>query len=542
MIRAGLIRKLASGAYTYLPLGWRALCKAAAIVREEMDAAGALEVHMPVIQPVELWHESGRYKDYGSDLMQVTDRHGRQMALGPTHEEVITDLVRNHIRSYRQLPITFYQIQTKFRDEIRPRFGVLRSREFQMKDAYSFDTDVEGLNRSYDLMYNAYCRIFDRCGLNYVVVEAESGPIGGDMSHEFMVPTESGEDVIARCDGCGYAANQERAEVGCGPTTPAAETLDDLTVVDTPGTTTIEQVSNLLGRPAWAMIKTLIMVADGNPLAVLVRGDHDLNEVKLKRFLKAETLAMADVDTIGRVTGAPVGFAGPVGLDCRIVADRAVPAIVNGVTGANEADKHRVGVNTPRDYRVKEIGDLRFAVDGDLCPRCERPLKLSHGIEVGHVFKLGTKYSDALGATYQDADGNEHPIIMGCYGIGVNRILASRIEDKHDDDGIVWSQALAPYDVELLPLNMADTTVARAAEELYDALQEAGLDVLMDDRDARPGFKFKDADLVGLPHRVVVGARTLKQGCAEIHTRADKASVNVPLDQVVDTLLELRSA
>ena len=542
MIRAGLMRKLASGAYTYLPLGWRSLCKAAQIVREEMDAAGALEVHMPAIQPVDLWKQSGRYADYGEDLMQLKDRHGRHMALGPTHEEVITSLVRDHIRSYRQLPVTFYQIQTKFRDEIRPRFGVLRSREFLMKDAYSFDVDVDGLNRSYDLMYQAYCRIFDRCGLSYVVVEAESGPIGGDVSHEFMVPTESGEDVIVRCEACGYAANLERAEIGAGPGDPPATDLHQRKVVDTPGATTIDQVSTMLGCSPAKMIKTLILVADDNPVAVLVRGDQDLNEVKLKRFLGATTLAMADPDTILRVTGAPVGFAGPVGLACRIVADQAIPRVVNGVTGANEADKHLTGVNVARDYQVADVGDLRYAVHGDPCPRCAGTLALSRGIEVGHVFKLGTKYSDALGALYQDADGKDHPMIMGCYGIGVNRILASRIEDHHDDKGIIWSNALTPYDVEVLPLNMGDADVVATAEKVYAALCEAGLDPLLDDRDARPGFKFNDADLIGLPHRVVVGDRTLKLGCVEIQTRADKASVKVPVDQVVAKLLELRGA
>jgi len=540
MIRAGLIRKLVSGAYTYLPLGWRALRRAEAIVREEMDEAGAIEVHMPALQPVELWEESGRYEDYGDDLMQLQDRHGRRMTLGPTHEEVITDLVRHHVQSYRQLPLTFYQIQTKFRDEIRPRFGVLRSREFLMKDAYSFDVDVDGLNASYDLMFQAYCRIFDRCGLNYVVVEAESGPIGGDVSHEFMVPTESGEDVIVRCEGCAYAANLERAEVGGTSAPSSAQPPDELKVVDTPGATTIEHVSRMLGCGPEVMIKTLILVADGNPLAVLVRGDHDLNEVKLKRFLGASTVAMADPDTIRRVTGAPVGFAGPVGLKARVVADQAVPAIVNGVTGANDTDKHLTGVNTPRDFQVTEVGDLRFAADGDACPRCGAALTLSHGIEVGHVFKLGTKYSDALGALYQDADGNGHPMIMGCYGIGVNRILAARIEDHYDKDGIVWSQALAPYDVEVLPLNVGNAEVWAAAEKIYHDLQQAGLEPLLDDRDARPGFKFKDADLIGLPHRVVLGERTLKQGCAEIQTRADKTSIHVPLDQVATKLLELR--
>jgi prolyl-tRNA synthetase len=543
MVRAGLIRKLSAGAYSYLPLGWRALQKAIQIVREEMDAAGAIEILMPVIQPVELWEESGRYKDYGPMLMQLEDRAGRRTALGPTHEEVVTDLVRNHISSYRQLPITLYQIQTKFRDEIRPRFGVLRSREFLMKDAYSFDVDLDGLNRSYDAMYKAYCRIFDRCGLQYVVVEAESGPIGGDASHEFMVPSDSGEDMIVQCSACNYAANTEKAEIGNGqdPSAAAQPAADSeqkpFKKVETPGKTTIEQVSELLRSKPHQMIKTLIYVADGKPIAALVRGDHDLNELKLKRALGASTAEMADPDTIRKVTGAPVGFAGPVGIGCSVIADRAIGHMKKAVTGANEADAHLVGVVPGRDFPIPKLADLRLAVQGDACPRCGAAMNLRRGIEVGHVFKLGTKYSKALGAQFLDPKEVRHDIVMGCYGIGVNRILAALIETNHDADGIRWSTALSPYRVLVLPLAMQNAELRDAAERIYNELQQRAIDVLIDDRDARAGFKFKDADLIGIPLRVAIGERGIKEGIAEIKWRHMPEPIKVPISNVVHTVV-----
>jgi prolyl-tRNA synthetase len=542
MVRAGLIRKLSAGAYTYLPLGWRALYKAIQIVREEMDAAGAIEILMPVIQPVELWEESGRYKDYGPMLMHFEDRAGRRTALGPTHEEVVTDVVRNHISSYRQLPLTLYQIQTKFRDEIRPRFGVLRSREFLMKDAYSFDVDVEGLNRSYDAMYKAYCRIFERCGLETVVVEAESGPIGGDASHEFMVPSDSGEDVIVQCTGCNYAANTEKAEIGtASPSAPPSSATDGepkpFKKVETPGKTTIEQVSELLRCKPHQMIKTLIFVVDGKATAALVRGDHDLNELKLKRALGVTSVEMADPDTIRRVTNAPVGFAGPVGIACPVVADRAIGSMKKAVTGANESDAHLVGVVPGRDFPMPTLADLRMAVEGDPCPRCGAPLKLRRGIEVGHVFKLGTKYSKALGAQFLDTKEERHDIIMGCYGIGVNRILAARIESNYDADGIRWSKTIAPYSVLVVPLAMQNSEVREAAERIYKELSAKGVDVLIDDRDARAGFKFKDADLIGIPLRVAVGERGIKEGIVELKWRDQAEAQRVPVSDAVQAVL-----
>jgi prolyl-tRNA synthetase len=533
MVRAGLIRQLVAGAYNYLPLGLRALYKAIAIVREEMDRAGAVELLMPVIHPAELWQESGRYDDYGDNLMKVKDRRGGMLVLGPTHEEVITDLVRHHINSYRQLPATFYQIQTKFRDEPRPRFGVLRTREFLMKDAYSFDVDAAALNASYDKMYQAYCRIFERCGLAYVSVEAESGPIGGDASHEFMVLADNGEDQIVQCPSCGYAANLERAELGEPRGAAPAAAGGAIQKVPTPGHSTIEQVSAFLKcRPA-QMLKTLIYLADGQAAAAIVRGDHEANENKLRRALGVARLELADENTIRKVTGAPVGFAGPVGLKCRIIADRDAMRVADGVTGANEGDMHLTGVRPGRDFTPEKVADIRIAADGDPCPRCPGSMHLRRGIEIGHVFKLGTKYSKKLGANFTDEKGAEHPIIMGCYGIGVNRLLASLVETRHDENGIIWSLALAPYRVLLVPLNTQNQELMAVTEKLYAELQAAGIDVLLDDRDARPGFKFKDADLIGLPLRLVVGEKGLKQGVVERKWRHEKESATMPIDQAV---------
>ncbi len=544
MLRAGLIRKLSAGAYTYLPLGFRSLLKTVEIIRDEMNATGAQEILMPAIQPAELWEESGRMKDYGPLLMQFKDRAGRHTVLGPTHEEVVTDLVRNHVSSYRQLPLILYQIQTKFRDEIRPRFGVLRSREFLMKDAYSFDVDLDGLNRSYEAMYRAYCRIFERCGLDFVVVEAESGPIGGDVSHEFMVPSDAGEDILLQCSACSYAANAERAEVGLPEQLKQRlhqpRTVSDVPAVqkvDTPGRTTIEQVSAFLNCRPEQMIKTLIYLADGQPVAVLIRGDHEANEAKIRRALGVSELSLADAETIERVTGAPVGFAGPVGLSCRIVADRAIAEIEDGVTGANEADAHLVHVVPGRDFPWPEFHDLRVAVHGDPCPRCGAALRQRRGIEVGHVFKLGTKYSEALGAYFLDAHEQRRPVIMGCYGIGVNRILAARIETHHDEHGIIWSTTIAPYRVLVLPLAMQKEQIVQTAERIYEELRRRGVDVILDDRDARAGFKFKDADLIGFPLRIAVGERGLKEGVVELKWRGSDQVQKVPVGEAVERVL-----
>ena len=544
MLRAGLITQVMAGAYTYLPLGLRALRKAERIVREEMDAAGAVELLMPAITPLSLWEQTGRVEAFGDVLITFSvRRQNRQVhiALGPTHEEVITDLIARHISSYRQMPITLYQIQTKFRNEERPRFGVLRTSEFIMKDAYSFDATVESLAGSYQKMYDAYCRIFDRCGLDYLAVEAESGPIGGDVSHEFMVPAENGEDRIVHCRDCGYAANLERAEIGARGNVPPDVPLEPVETVPTPGSTTIEQVSRLLGCRPEQMIKTLIYLADGQPVAVLIRGDHEANENKVRRALGATHLALADPETIERVTGAPVGFAGPVRLKQPIPvwADRDVEPLRNAVTGANQADAHLRNVNPGRDYQVEGYLDLRIAQHGDPCPRCSSQLALRHAIEVGHVFKLGTKYSEALSARFLDENEQLHPIIMGCYGIGINRIIAGLVETSHDEAGIIWPVALAPYEVEIVPLNVADEATRRLAGRLHQRLAAAGIEVLLDDRGVRAGVKFKDADLVGFPLRVVLGPRSLKEGKLEIKWRWEADAESIDLEEADQAIAEL---
>lgn len=534
MLRAGLIRQVMAGAYTYLPLGYRALRKAEAIVREEMERAGAVEVFMPALQPIDLFERTGRREAFGNVLIQFDVARGDRkvrLALGPTHEEVVTDLIARHVSSYRQLPLTLYQIQTKFRNEERPRFGVLRTSEFLMKDAYSFGTSLEQLDEAYRTMYDAYCRIFARCGIPCIAVEAESGPIGGDASHEFMVASAHGEDRIVRCDACTYAANLERAATGRKPPEiPDAAGAAERQRADTPGATTIEQVSQLLGCEPRQMVKTLIYVADGEPVGVLIRGDHGANEGKIRRALGATELVLADEQTIRKVTGAPVGFAGPVGLNCRLAADHDVAGIRDAVTGANEADAHLTGVNIGRDYGPVATFDLRDAVAGDPCPKCGRRLEIVHGIEVGHVFKLGTKYSEALGAEFLDEKEQRHPIIMGCYGIGVNRIVAALVETSHDEKGLIWPLALAPYEVLIVPLNVSDADVMRTAERFERDLAEAGVELLLDDRDVRPGVKFKDADLIGIPLRVVIGGKGLQEGQVEIQWRTASEPEKVPVD------------
>ncbi|MGB9688979.1 proline--tRNA ligase [Thermogutta sp.] len=539
MLRAGLINQVMAGAYTYLPLGLRALRKAEQIVREEMDAAGAVELLMPSLSPLSLWERTGRDKAFGDVLVRVElKRQNRKVnaVLGPTHEEIVTDLVAHHISSYRQLPITLYQISPKFRNEERPRFGVLRTSEFLMKDAYSFDTSLEGLNRSYEAMYRAYCRIFDRCCLAYLPVEAESGPIGGEASHEFMVPANNGEDKIVHCAACGYAANLERAEIGPRraeqPTTTEPAPLER---VPTPGASSIDQVSRFLNCRPQDLIKTLIYLADGQPVAVLIRGDHEANENKIRRALKAKEIQLADPTTIERVTGAPVGFAGPVGLkeNLTIIADYDIQFMRNAVTGANEADTHLKGVNLGRDFSVERFADLRCAQDNDPCPRCSGILRLRPAIEVGHVFKLGTKYSEALSARFLDPSEQLKPIIMGCYGIGINRILAALIETTHDENGIIWPVALAPYEVVIVPVNVADEKSREVAFQLYEAFRRENIEVILDDRDVRAGVKFKDADLIGFPMRVVVGERGLAQGNVEVKWRWDKTAQLMPVDKVV---------
>ncbi|OHB46963.1 MAG: proline--tRNA ligase [Planctomycetes bacterium GWF2_39_10] len=523
MIRAGLIRRITAGAYAYLPLGTLVLNKVINIVREEMNRAGAIEVFLPALQPLNLLEESGRLNVFGDDLITFEDRHGKTTALGPTHEEIITDIVRNEINSYRQLPITLYQIQTKFRDETRPRFGVLRSKEFIMKDAYSFDIDYEGLNKSYKLMYDAYCRIFDRCDLDYIVVEADSGAMDGDVSHEFMVPSSVGEDVLIRCLKCGYSANRERAEFAPIPKENHV-TLQTVKEVLTPNKHTIQEVSTFLKVSSSKMVKTMIYISNGEPIAVLLRGDHEVNETKLTKVLGQEAvalaLALADHTTIEHVTGARLGFAGPVGLKTRIIADQAVSVLSNFVTGANKSDFHLLNVNTERDFKIDQIANVRYVTKGDKCPKCNHDLDISQGIEIGHVFKLGTKYSDALKAKFLDTNGKEKSMIMGCYGIGVNRIIASLIERSHDENGIIWPLLLAPYKVIIIPVNVSDTNSMQMANSIYEDLSNnLGIEVLLDDRDLRPGVKFKDADLIGIPIKIIIGRKFTETKELEIKLR-----------------------
>ena len=532
MLRAGMIRKLTSGIYTFLPAGLKAIRKVENIVREEMNRSGAIEVLMPAVQPAELWQESGRWEFYGKELLRFKDRHNHDCCIGPTHEEVITDLVRKEIRSYRQLPVNFYQIQTKFRDEIRPRFGVMRCKEFIMKDAYSFDVDAAGADKSYEIMYDAYTRIFRRCGLKFRAVEADSGSIGGSYSHEFMVLAETGEDEIVNCTSCSYAANLEKAEVkAAAPPDPANRAPGILKEVKTPDVRTIEELTAFLSLQPNQIVKTLIFSADGNTVAALIRGDHEVNEVKLKNLLGADQLELADPHLVAEVTGAPMGFAGPVGLKTKMIADHAVRNMVDFVTGANKEDFHLRNVNLERDFSVNQFADLRMIMHGDRCPRCDGELNFGRGIEVGHVFKLGTKYSKAMRAVFLDEQGEEKLFFMGCYGIGIARTVAAAIEQKHDEDGIIFPISIAPFEVALLPLQMHERDVVDAAQKIYDACVAGGVDVLMDDRDVRPGVKFKDADLLGTPLQVTVGERTLKQGMVEIKARSERESTKVLLSE-----------
>jgi len=538
LLRAGLARRLAAGLYTFLPAGLRALRKIEAIVREEMDRAGALEVLMPALQPPDLWQRTGRMETLREVMFRLRDRQDREMVLGPTHEEVITDLVAREINSWRQLPRTFYQIQTKFRDEIRPRFGLMRAKEFIMKDAYSFDTDEDGADRSYQAIYAAYERIFRRCGLRVKAVEADTGAMGGKSSHEFMVPAESGEDGIVECDRCSYAANREQAEARPEPTTGPDDTAEPV-AIPTPGARTIEQVSSALGVPPGRLVKTLIYLADGRPIAALVPGDRELNEIKLRRAVEAQEIRLADDLTIEQVTGAPVGFAGPIGLSVPIWADVRLRGARGMVVGGNRSDTHIIHVDLDREVPHLRFAELAFARSGDRCPRCAPGrLQESRGIEVGHVFRLGTKYSRALGAEFLDEAGARRPAVMGCYGIGVTRTLQAVIEQHHDEKGILWPASVAPFVAEIVLLNPQNAVAAETANHLYEALRRAGLDPLLDDRDARPGVKFNDADLLGLPYRVNIGDRSLARGVVEIVRRRDGTVVEMPPEQAAAWLAD----
>lgn len=531
MLRAGMIRKLTSGIYTYLPAGLRSIKKVENIIREEMNRAGAIELLMPAVQPGELWQESGRWDYYGRELLRFKDRHSRDACFGPTHEEVITDLVRREIHSYKQMPVNFYQIQTKFRDEIRPRFGLMRGREFIMKDAYSFDVDEAGANRSYESMYEAYTRIFTRCGLVFRAVEADTGAIGGSYSHEFMVLADTGEDQIVNCLKCDYAANLERAEVSAADNQAGAESTDmkSLEKVETPDIKTVDELTSFLSISPDQLIKTLIFVVDEEVIAVLVRGDSELNEVKLKNLLGAQEVEMADADLVAETTGAPVGFAGPVGLKVKMVADQDVKGMKNFITGGNREDLHLKNVNLGRDFSVDSFGDLRMITPQDPCPKCGGKIRFQRGIEVGHIFKLGTKYSQALNAVFLDEKGKESTIIMGCYGIGVGRTVAAAIEQNHDKDGIIFPIPVSPFEVTILPLQMHETSVVETAERVYRELLDHGIDVILDDRDERAGVKFNDADLLGIPVRLTVGVRGIKNGQVELKLRTESESTIVPV-------------
>jgi prolyl-tRNA synthetase len=520
LVRAGMIRQVSRGIYDYLPLALRALRKIEKIVREEMDQAGAQELLLPITAPAELWQESGRWEVYGKELLRFKDRHERDFCLGPTHEEVITDLVRRAVRSYRELPFNLYQIQTKFRDEVRPRFGLMRGREFIMKDAYSFHADVQDCQREYENMFKAYKKIFTRCGLRFRPVEADTGAIGGTQSHEFQVLAESGEDALVSCNRCDYAANVEKAEVKTAR--PAGRSIEEIL-------TPLSQVATS------GKIKTLIYKVDNRDLiAVLVRGDHEVNESKLKSFLHCSELALAADEDVEREAGVPPGFLGPVGLKLRLIADQAVQGMRGAVTGANAVDAHFVDVDQERDFRPSAFGDLRLARAGDLCPRCQQgSLEAHRGIEVGQVFYLGKKYSESMGATYLDAEGRERPLEMGCYGIGISRLVAAAVEQNHDDNGIIWPMAIAPFHVLVLPINTQDERIRRVALKLYEELTERQIDVLLDDRDERPGVKFKDADLVGIPVRVTVGDKGLSKNRIEVRWRQNGKTEEFAVDDAV---------
>ena len=533
MVRAGMIRQVARGIYDLLPLGLRSVRKIERIIREELDGAGCQEVLLPIVTPAELWQESGRWDLYGKELLRIKDRHDRDFCLGPTHEEVMTDLVRRDVRSYRELPLNLYQIQTKFRDEVRPRFGLMRGREFLMKDGYSFHTTYEDCRREYEHMRATYGRIFRRCGLSFRAVEADTGAIGGTMSHEFQVLASSGEDLIVSCASCDYAANVEKAEAR--PVAPPRFTGAALAEVATPDRRTIEEVSEFLAMPAERFVKTLIFIADDEGVAALVCGDDQISEAKLKTAVGATTIRLAEEDEILRLTGAPQGFAGPVGLQLKIVADHRLAGGAGMVSGANKKDMHVTGVEQERDFPDARFADLRTARAGNLCARCEGGVLEEHrGIEVGQVFYLGKKYSSRLHATVLDPDGNETVIEMGTYGIGVTRTMAAAIEQNHDERGIMWPISIAPYEVVIVPVKNDDAETRTVAERLYEQLNAAGVEALLDDRDERAGVKFNDADLLGIPWRVTIGPRGLKDGTVELKARRADEARAVAIDRAAD--------
>lgn len=537
MLRAGLIKKLAAGIYSYLPLGLRTLKKVEQIVREEMDNAGAQELIMSALLPAEAYQASGRWEVFGPSMFKLKDRNDRDFCLGPTHEELFTQTVIDCVRSYKEYPMTLYQIQNKYRDEGRPRFGIIRSREFVMKDAYSFDLTEEGLDESYKKMYEAYCRIFTRLGLDFTIVDADSGAMGGSGSQEFMVKSPVGEDGIAYCDGCGYAANYEKAE--CIP--QAAESVEgdfDIEKIHTPNVHTIEELVEFMGAKAYNFAKTIIYKADDKYVAAMVRGDREVNEVKLKNLVGCiDDLELAEPFMVRQITNAEVGFAGPVGLDIPVYVDKEVEMMKNFIVGANETDMHYKNVNINKDFTPTVVADIRVIEEGDVCPKCGKKIKTAQGIEVGHIFKLGTKYSDALGLKYLDEDGKSKTVIMGCYGIGVTRCLAAAIEQNNDENGIIWPVSIAPYQAMVIPVNSKVEEQVNAAEKIYEELKAHGIEVLLDDRNERAGVKFKDADLIGIPVRIVVGKKC-GEGTVEYKERRSDASEEKTIENAIDSVVE----
>ena len=543
MLRAGFMRKTANGLYSFLPLGWRSIKKIEAIVREEMDRASAQEIMMPILQPAEIWKESGRWNAYGAEMMRINDRHDNEFCLGPTHEEMITTLVKNEINSYRQLPVNLYQIQSKFRDERRPRYGLMRSREFIMKDAYSFDVDEAGLDESYKSMYDAYTRIFTRCGLTFRPVEADSGAIGGSGTHEFMAIAEAGEADIVYCTKCDYAANIEIGKPGIMK--QDEEALQELSVVDTPNASTIEDVAEMLNLPLHKTIKAVVFSIDGKIVLAIVRGDHEVNEVAVQHaVLGSVEPEMATPEELEKV-GLTAGFISPVGLkqteEFAIVVDESVMETYNVCGGANKKDAHYININPKRDFNVEDIivAPIRLITDDDVCPTCGGALEHAKGIEVGQVFKLGTKYSEALQATFLDQNGRPNPMIMGCYGIGVSRTLAAAIEQYHDENGIIWPRSIAPFEAVIVPINAKDEALMSTSKTIYSALQDAGVDVLLDDRKDRAGVKFKDSDLIGYPLRITVSKNTLENNEVEIQIRRSGEAITCAIDSVATKVIEL---
>ena len=540
MLRAGLMRKVASGIYSFMPVGYKAYKNVERVVREEMDRAGAQELIMPAVLPAEVYQASGRWDKFGPEMFRLLDRGGRQFCLGPTHEEPFTEAVRDTIRSYKQLPVTLYQIQHKYRDEKRPRFGVMRAREFVMKDAYSFDADEAGLDESYNAMYKAYCKIFDRLGLDYIIVDADSGAMGGSGSQEFMVKSVVGEDAICYCTECSYAANEEKASTI--PPEPAKDfEMKKVEKIHTPNVKTIEELMGFMNSEPTSFAKTILYDIDGKIVAVMVRGDREINETKLGNLYDATEMNLAAFEDVERITGAKVGFAGPVDLKEKVdlIVDPEVLAMENFIVGANETDYHFKNVNYGRDFEATKVADVRNVVEGDKCPKCGKPLAMCRGVEVGHIFKLGTKYSKALNCVYLDKDGKENPMIMGCYGIGVGRTLAAVIEQYNDEDGIKWPTEVAPYKVVVVPTKVVDEECMKLAEDIYGKLLDAGIEVLIDDRNERPGVKFKDSDLIGIPVRITVGRRA-SEGIVEVKYRQSGEQVELAADEAVKVAIDFK--